>query len=128
MIRRRTNERSGRGGGWAGLVLDAFQINPELFQVARKRVTGVEVEVEAANHGFVVGADTRGNGPERRSPLSGLFGFQVVVDEDDERKREGFCGEDVHGLFHIVVEYAEVGFLKVGNEFAELILNGDGKN
>ena len=69
-----------------------------------------------------------GDGAKRGGHLSGLFGFQVVVDEDDERKWEGLCGEDIHGLFHVVVEYAEVGFLEVGDELAELIFHGDGKN
>ena len=57
--------------------------------------------------------------------MRGVFGFQIVVDEDDEGEREGFLGEDVDGLFDVVVEDAEVGLAEVGNELAILVFYGD---
>ena len=60
--------------------------------------------------------------------LGGVFGFEVVVNQHDERERKRFDGEKINGLFDLAVEDAEVGLLQVGDEFAELVLYGDREN
>src|ERR1700676_3054590 len=92
-------------GGWTAVAFDIFQIGPELVEVAAESVAGIKVEVESADQGFVVGADTCGNGAERGGHLGRVLGFEVVVDEDDEREREGFGGEDVDGLLDVLIEH-----------------------
>jgi hypothetical protein len=93
------------------VILNILELGPEFVEIAREGFAGIKVEVETAHQGFVVGADSSSDGAERGGHLGGVLGLEVVIDEDDERKRESFGGEDVDGLFDVLVEDAKIGFL-----------------
>src|ERR1700730_4050941 len=93
----------------AAVIFRVLEISPKFVEIAGETVAWIEVEVEAAYHGFVVGADAAGDSAEGRRHLGGLLGFDVVVDKNNEGEREGFDGEDVDGLLDIIVEDLEVG-------------------
>jgi len=59
--------------------------------------------------------------------LRGVFGFEVVVDEDNQGKRKASAVKMSMDCSTFSSKHAEVGLFEVGDQFAELIFNGDGK-
>ena len=109
-------------------MLDAYEIGPDFVEIAGEFVLRMKVEIETADEDFIGGTDATGDGAESRRHLCGVFGSEVVVNENDEREREGFLGEDIDGLLDVVVENVEFGLAKVGDEIALLVLDGDGED
>ena len=93
-----------------------------------KPFAGVKKLVEAADKGFVLGAHAADDGFEAGLHLFGVFVLQVVVDQDDHRERKGFGGEDVDVLLDVILEDAELVAAEVRDEFAAVVLDGDGED
>src|SRR6201984_2020557 len=87
----------------------------------------MKVHVEAADESFVIAAEAAEDGGEAGLNLLGVFGFEVVVEQDDNRERESFRGEKFEALFDVVIENAEFAAGEVSDETAFTILYGDGQ-
>jgi hypothetical protein len=87
----------------------------------------MEVAVKAADESFVIAAEAAENGGEAGLDLLGIFGFEVVVKQDDDGEREGFRGEKFQALFDTVIEDAKLAAGEVGDQAAVAVLDGDGE-
>src|SRR6266436_3905830 len=86
MGRRRGNEGDWAGGRRAAVVLSVLQFGPQLIEIAGESLAWIERQVEAADEGFVAGTDSGGYGAQSGSHLCGILRFQVIVDENHQRK------------------------------------------
>src|SRR5215467_9050411 len=101
------------------------QLGEELVLIAGKAFARMKVHIEAANEGFVAGAEPRYNSREARFHLPGVLRFQIVVQQDDRGEGERFRGKIFHPLLHLVVENAEIGACQVGNQAPGPVLYRD---
>ncbi len=74
---------------------------------------------------FVGRPETSGHGSETLLYLRGLLLRQIVVDEDNRRKRDGLGIERDDWPLDIVFENAEVALGKVTHQLAVRIFHGD---
>ena len=103
----------------------AVEFGDQFILVTGETLARVKVGVEAADEGFIVGTESGNDRGKAGFELLGVLGFQIVVEEDDGRKRESFCGEKLDTLLDVVVENAKLFFVEVGDQAAGGVLNGD---
>lgn len=104
-----------------------MQLGEEFILVACEALAGMKVAVEAADESFVIAAEAAENGGEAGLDLLRVFGFEVIIEQDDDGEREGFRGEKFQALFDVIIENAKFAAGQVGDEPALAVLDGDGQ-
>lgn len=116
--------RSGGGRGDFGTA----KFGDKFVLIPGETLTFVEGLVEAADEGFVIGAEAADDGTKTGLDLAGVFGLEVIVNENDQRERESLDGEVENLLFDIVLKHAEFVFAKIGYQSTLAVLDGYGQN
>jgi len=60
--------------------------------------------------------------------LFSIIGFQIIVDKHNQREGKGLRRENINGLFHVVVEYSKLLFLKLRNQISVPIFHRYGQD
>lgn len=111
--------------GAIGAEAGAVKLGEKLVLIASEAFAGMEIAVEAADEGFVIGAESGDDGRKAGFNLLSIFGLEIVIEEDNDGERESFGGKEFEALFDVVVENAEFVASKIGDEMAVTVLHGD---
>jgi hypothetical protein len=87
----------------------------QLVGITGKPLTWIKLQVETAHENLVARGDPSCNRPEARGYLFGFNGFQIVINENNQRERESLGSKNIDRLFNLVIEYAELMLLQVRN-------------
>src|SRR5580698_3157020 len=88
----------------------------------------MEKLVEAANEGFVEVAHAADDGIEAVLDFFRILRFQIVVDQNDHRKRESLGREHIDSLLDVVFQNAKFVFAEIGYQAAGAVFYGDGQD
>lgn len=102
-----------------------MKFGEEFILIAGKTFAGMKITVETADEGFVIVAEAGNDGRQAGFDLLGVFGLEIVVEEDDDGERECFGGEKFEALFDVVIKDAEFVAGEVGDEMAVAVFYGD---
>src|SRR5215475_4673881 len=109
---------AGAGHGRLRFQIHALEFRDQAVLVFAEAFPFVEKLVEAADEGFVAGAEAANDGDETWFDLLLVLAFEIVVDQDDQGERHGLDGKAGDLLLDIVLEDAELIPTKIGNQTA----------
>ena len=101
------------------------EFGEQFVLIAGEPFAGMEVGVETADEGFIVGAEAGDDRREAGLDLLGVLGLEIVVQEDYGGEGKCFSGEVFEALLNVVVEDAEFGARKVCHQVACAVLHSD---
>src|SRR5260221_1614023 len=119
---------SGRSHGRLRRETGALQLSEQIILVPGETLPFVEKLIEAADEGFVAGAEAADDRRQAGLHLLLVFAFQVVVNQDDQGKRHGLNGKTPNLLLHVVFQDAKFIPAQIRNQITVAVFHRDGDN